>query len=131
MRKSMRMDECRVIIVVCGCDRKRSSDAPVVVAILRDVRFTNPNALLADFVELVEEHRALVEKRFSAGCDRCAFVLLSRTELAIPQISSPVVLPEWFPSLRRADAGEMWIERPFMDRRCRAQRAGDACWKPV
>ena len=37
----------------------RLSDAPVVVAILRDVRFTNPNALLADFVELVEEHRAL------------------------------------------------------------------------
>jgi hypothetical protein len=70
---------------------------PVAVIVIRDTRFTNPNALLSDFVELIAENRELCESRFADGCARCAFILVSRTELMIPQISSPVLLPEWFP----------------------------------
>jgi len=70
---------------------------PVVVVVVRDTRFTNPNAILAEFVEVVVQHKELCQQRLARSCDKCAFVLLSRTELAVPQISSPVVLPTWFP----------------------------------
>jgi hypothetical protein len=72
-------------------------DEPVVVLVIRDTRFTNPNAILAEFVEVVAQNKELCEQRLDRSCEKCAFVLLSRTELAIPQISSPVVLPAWFP----------------------------------
>ena len=77
-------------------DRELSRDS-VVVLVIRDMRFTNPNAILDDFVELVTQNREKCERRLAASSEKCAFVLLSRTELAIPQISSPVVLPDWFP----------------------------------
>lgn len=70
---------------------------PVVVVVIRDTRFMNPNAILAEFVEVVAQNRELCEQRLDGSCKKCAFVLLSRTELAIPQISSPVELPTWFP----------------------------------
>lgn len=70
---------------------------PIVVVVVRDARFTNPNALLSDFVELLAQSKDLCVRRLRDGCRKCAFVLLSRTELTIPQISSPVELPPWFP----------------------------------
>ena len=72
-------------------------DEPVVVVVLRDDRFSNPNALLSDFVDLVGRERDACETRLSRLRDKCGFVLLSRTELAMAQISSPVLLPTWFP----------------------------------
>jgi hypothetical protein len=72
-------------------------EEPVVVVVIRDRRFTNPNALLTEFVELVTQHKDSCERRLDRSHSKCGFVLLSRAELAIPQISSPVVLPAWFP----------------------------------
>ena len=72
-------------------------DEPVVVVIVREARFTNPNALLADFIELVERNQDLCEERLDPSDPKYAFVLLSRSELGMPHISSPVVLPPWFP----------------------------------
>src|SRR4051794_40188990 len=69
---------------------------PVAVVVIRDTRFTNPNAVLSDFVELVVQNKDLCLRRFPDGSPKCAFVLLSRAELTIPQIASPVELPTWF-----------------------------------
>lgn len=70
---------------------------PVVVEIIRDGRFANPNAILADLVDLVGGCREKCELRLSRSDEKCAFVLLSRSELAIPQVASPILLPVWFP----------------------------------
>lgn len=72
---------------------------PVVVLHVRDVRFDNPNALLDDLVALIERNRAACESAVPPSADRCAVVLLARTELSLPHVSSPVQLPEWFPVL--------------------------------
>jgi hypothetical protein len=73
------------------------AEEPVVVLVVRDGRFTNANALFADFVELISLNREACEQRLDATLTKCGFVLLSRSELAVPQISSPAALPEWFP----------------------------------
>lgn len=71
---------------------------PVVVLQVRDVRFDNPNALLDDLIALVERNRqACVGTIRQGSTDRCAVVLLARTELNLPHVSSPVQLPDWFP----------------------------------
>jgi hypothetical protein len=70
---------------------------PVVVLHVRDVRFDNPNALLDDLVALIESNRATCEHAVAPDATRCAVVLLARTELSLPHVSSPVQLPEWFP----------------------------------
>lgn len=73
-------------------------EEPVVVLQVRDVRFDNPNALLDDLVTLLERNRAACEEAFPRGfSDRAAVVLLARSELNLPHVSSPVQLPEWFP----------------------------------
>jgi hypothetical protein len=72
---------------------------PVAVFVVRD-RFDNPNSVLNDLVNLMEQHRHvfLEEAVAKSGWEsRCAVVLLSRSELSIPQASSPVALPGWVP----------------------------------
>lgn len=74
------------------------SNEPVVVLHVRDVRFDNPNALLDDLVALIERNRETCEDAIVRGsADRCGVVLLARSELNLPHVSSPVQLPEWFP----------------------------------
>src|SRR5687768_4538114 len=51
---------------------------PVAVIIVRDARFTNPNALLSDFVALIADNKTLCLQRFTNECIRCGVVLLSR-----------------------------------------------------
>lgn len=91
----MRVTEDRDAYASAVSDELR--DDPVVVVVIRDGRFTNPNALLSDFVELVAQNESLCQHRLDQSQMKCAFVLLSRTELTIAQVSSPVVLPTWFP----------------------------------
>lgn len=73
-------------------------EEPVVVLQVRDVRFDNPNALLDDLVTLLERNRAACENALPRGSgDPAAVVLLARSELNLPHVSSPVQLPDWFP----------------------------------
>ena len=73
--------------------------AAVVPLVLRTDLFNNPNALLSDLRSLLERNR----KQFllvAAPRGRCLdVVLLTRSPLRIPQVSSPIVLPDWFPVL--------------------------------
>lgn len=71
---------------------------PVIVLQVRDIRFDNPNALLDDLIALLERNRETCRRMIADGStDRCAVIVLARTELNLPQVSSPVQLPDWFP----------------------------------
>jgi hypothetical protein len=70
---------------------------PIVVVVVRDNRFTIPNALSSDFIEVVSQNQRACEQRIDRSHTKCGFVLLSRSELGIAQIASPVLLPTWFP----------------------------------
>ncbi|MCD7439454.1 hypothetical protein K4B79_14580 [Streptomyces lincolnensis] len=74
---------------------------PVVVLVVRRAPFDNVNAVLDDFVVLLEENQEVCEKHLvgDAATERRAVVLLARNTLQLPQISSPVILPAWFPRL--------------------------------
>ncbi|MFJ8392118.1 hypothetical protein [Streptomyces sp. NPDC094144] len=74
---------------------------PVVVLVVRKTRFDNTNAVLDDFVELLQDSKEACEKHLigDVTTDRRAVVLLARNTLDFPQISSPVTLPAWFPRL--------------------------------
>jgi hypothetical protein len=66
------------------------------------VRFDNANALLSDLTELLIQHRDECERQIGTRASdpsACGLVLLGRTSLNVPQISSPTTLPDWFPVL--------------------------------
>lgn len=72
------------------------------VLIVRKQRFDNANYLTGDLASLLEENRdAVLEalRRDGFRPHRVAFVLLARTELAVPQTDSPVIWPDWVPNV--------------------------------
>jgi hypothetical protein len=67
---------------------------------VRGFTFDNPNAVLSEFVDLIARSREICERQFApenVSEGKCGVVLLTRNTLRIPQISSPVMLPDWFP----------------------------------
>jgi hypothetical protein len=74
------------------------SGQPVLVCVVRDNSFSNPNAVAADVMGIIESNRAAAEKLlFNDGPElHCAVVLLGRSSLTVAQASSPVTLPDWF-----------------------------------
>lgn len=76
------------------------SDTTVVV--VRSGGFDNPNSLMQDLARLIDSHRDHLATFFSqrpAIPERIGLVLLARSELRIPQSSSPVIWPEWVPTV--------------------------------
>ncbi|WEO78704.1 hypothetical protein BJQ94_06650 [Cryobacterium sp. SO2] len=76
------------------------SDTTVVV--VRSGGFDNPNSLMQDLARLIDSHRDHLAAFFSqrpAIPGRIGLVLLARSELRIPQSSSPVIWPEWVPGV--------------------------------
>ncbi|WFE98618.1 hypothetical protein [Micromonospora sp. WMMD964] len=74
--------------------------APVVVLVIREIVFDNPNAVQSEFVELIDKHRAEFEQLFSELPEyppTVAVVLLARSVPAVPQVASPAIMPGWFP----------------------------------
>lgn len=71
----------------------------VAILIVRGPRFDNPNSVQDDLRAVVAANRSECEGVADhLGSDECPIlVLLGRTPLGIPQASSPVSLPEWFP----------------------------------
>ncbi|MFJ3790389.1 hypothetical protein [Kitasatospora sp. NPDC090091] len=80
--------------------KQLASDA-VVVLVVRGTPFENVNAVLDDFVAILQEHQEACEKHLTGDgtTERRAVVLLARNTLRLPQVSSPVALPAWFPRL--------------------------------
>lgn len=80
--------------------RKTLSNLPIVVLIVRDASFNNPNSVAADLIGILESNREACEAvLFPEPLSlNCGVILLGRTPLSVPQSSSPVRLPNWFPT---------------------------------
>lgn len=70
---------------------------PIVPIVLRGEGFQNANALLCDLMTEIEKERESFVDFQRAGFQKIAVVLLSLHPLAVPQVSSPARLPDWFP----------------------------------
>ncbi|WP_433495477.1 hypothetical protein ACQP26_09435 [Micromonospora sp. CA-248089] len=80
--------------------RRLLAGSPVVVLVVREVVFDNPNAVQAEFVDLIDKHRDEFEQVLGALPEYApvvAVVLLTRRVPAVPQLASPAIMPGWFP----------------------------------
>jgi hypothetical protein len=73
------------------------SELGLVPLVIRGDGFSNPNAMLSDLARLIEFNRAAFDA--VPGNRPTVITLLSAMPLQVPQLASPVVLPEWFPRL--------------------------------
>lgn len=74
------------------------SDHSIIPFIIGPNCFQNSNALLADLARTIENNRESLSK-VDHNTKLITLVLLSKDDLTIPQVSSPIVFPEWFPIL--------------------------------
>lgn len=71
----------------------------VVPLIIREHSFYNANSLLSDTVRLFTANRTEIEGLKSSQPTRITALLLGKEEFRLPQTSSPIELPAWFPIL--------------------------------
>lgn len=64
---------------------------------LRDVLFTNANALMSDANRFFEKHRTPLEALKSLSPRRLTVIVVAQSELRLIQGASPILLPDWFP----------------------------------
>jgi hypothetical protein len=79
--------------------RSAVAGEPIVVFIVREIGFNNPNSIASDVIRAMELNRAASEAALCwQGSElHCAIILLGRAPLGVAQASSPVTLPEWSP----------------------------------
>ena len=85
-----RTEYARELVAVRG-------NVPVVPIVLGGDLFSNANALLSDLNLLLGQNRRSFNSVTCGAGGRVCVMLLTRSRLAVPQVSSPVVLPHWFP----------------------------------
>lgn len=94
-------------------ERLRNSirDYPIAVFIVRDISFSNPNAIAADVVNLINTNRENSREVFAGtrGQRHLGIVMLGRMPLSVAQASSPVTLPDWFP-IRPGESVDILVE---------------------
>lgn len=86
--------------------------AAQVVPVAVNDGFSNPNALLADIARVLDDARSEILERANtpgASPTQVVLVLLGRTTLDIPQVTSPITLPAWFPG-SRGDTAYVLVE---------------------
>lgn len=78
---------------------RKLREACVVPLVVDIDAFQNPNTVLPDLVRLIELEQETVKSRLEKceDSESITFLLVARGELGVPQVSSPVVLPEWVP----------------------------------
>lgn len=74
-----------------------SCHPPVVPIVIREPLFLTANALLSDFNRLLEGNKGHFDNLAGSGNSRLSIAILSRERLRLPQVSSPITLPNWFP----------------------------------
>ncbi|WP_434155793.1 hypothetical protein [Pseudomonas sp. JZ134] len=79
---------------------KSSENHDVIVPlVLRETLFLSANAVMADFSRLLESNRKNFESLQIEGGRKITVIILLKENFKLSQISSPVVLPRWFPVL--------------------------------
>ncbi|MCP1456117.1 hypothetical protein [Pseudomonas kilonensis] len=102
-------DERVRVFWLCASKKSRSliakeierldTEHAIFPVILRDTLFVNANAILADFNKLVSDAQKRLEAIPRSTISKLSIVILSNEEFSLPQVSSPIVLPAWFPVL--------------------------------
>jgi hypothetical protein len=80
-----------------------TTDDNIICLVLRMSLFLNANSVLSDVNSLIDSHREEFLNVPKSGVPRLSILILSRDEFRLPQISSPIVLPDWFPILPRRE----------------------------
>lgn len=73
-------------------------DHSIIPIIVEAHYFQTSNSLLSDLSKSIEANRELLSK-IESDTKLITIVLLSKDSLKIPQISSPITFPDWFPIL--------------------------------
>lgn len=72
----------------------------LVPIVIRDAVFLSANSVLSDINRLLDGNRTEFESALQNKLtQRVSVALLARDEFRLPQISSPVTLPKWFPGI--------------------------------
>ncbi|EKM5743483.1 hypothetical protein PU345_002773 [Enterobacter kobei] len=74
-------------------------DNAILPLILREPLFVSANAILSDFVKLIETNRTNFDKVSLNSDGKLTIILLLKDDFKLSQVSSPVNLPHWFPIL--------------------------------
>ena len=69
----------------------------IVALAVRDNGFLNANAILSDVQRLFTENQVAFDICCNAAVQRISVILLGKSEFQLPQGSSPITLPHWFP----------------------------------
>lgn len=77
--------------------REALAGEDVAVVVLREALFTNANAVMADVVKLLEANRECCLGAWRPDAERVGVLIIARAPLLVPQLSSPVILPDWVP----------------------------------
>jgi hypothetical protein len=76
------------------------SGRPILVALVNKDRFHDANGVSDDLNLTIQENDAWFNpenRNLVRDCQKFSLVLVSKRPLGIPQLSSPVTLPDWFP----------------------------------
>ena len=71
----------------------------IVVLVVRQDRFDNPNALMQDLLGLMDANRSTLIREVEACGGPIGLVLLARRDLVLVQCSSPIIWPSWVPGV--------------------------------
>ena len=69
----------------------------IIALVVRDNGFFNANAILSDVQRLFTDNQSLFESFREVAVQRISVVLLGKNDFHLPQGSSPITLPRWFP----------------------------------
>ena len=79
--------------------KKVQNEIPIVPWILRSSGFSDPNSVMNDVIDILNQAREDIEviTQTATRWNCIALILLSRRELKLAVASSPILLPDWFP----------------------------------
>ena len=75
------------------------AQSPIVPWVLRKAALQNPNSVMSDVLEILNEAREEIQtvQNVATKAGGVDLVLLGRADLKLADTSSPILLPEWFP----------------------------------
>ncbi|MES2187589.1 MAG: hypothetical protein V4505_23765 [Pseudomonadota bacterium] len=78
---------------------RNSEHGAIVPVVIRETLFLSANSLLSDVGKLIESSRNKFDAVQRSTEGKLTIVILSKEEFRLPQVSSPIILPRWFPFL--------------------------------
>jgi hypothetical protein len=77
----------------------RSGAEAIVPLVIRETSFFNANAVMSDVNRIIDSNKMKFGQGPAVGAERISILLLAKDDFRLPQFSSPIRLPTWFPIL--------------------------------